>query len=149
MKPMKRYWSASLLLLVTTCALAQTSKSDLCRDWKIKKGWFGDDNIVLEQLDTARQRSAAQVLAFKQEGALTTTYYNPQKVGVCGNGMLYFDAAAWSLNFNDITFDVAGGHFASDKFHYKMTYSVMLLSKGMLVLKKEKVDMVEEKKIGQ
>jgi hypothetical protein len=138
---------AFILMLAAGVSSAQTpSAADLIHNWKIKKGWFGDENIVFELADTAKEEGIVQLYNFSGNGRITTSLFSKKNYGMCGNGMLYFDAATWKLNFKDVIVDISGGRIAESKFHYKMTYSVSLLSKGMLVLKLEKTELKEEKK---
>jgi hypothetical protein len=142
---MKRAISIFACLVACFAAQAQVSANDLARTWKIKKGWFGDEHIVLELADTAKDAGPVQLYTFTSQGAVITRFYSKKNLGFCGNGMLYFDTASWALDLYNVTFDIRGGRLAESKFHYKMTYSVSLLSKGMLVLQLARTELKEEK----
>jgi hypothetical protein len=133
-------------ILISVFAAAQNpSVGEIARTWKIKKGWFGEENIVMEMADTAKENGIVQLYFFSAQGTITTSIFSKKNYGMCGNGMLYFDAASWKLDFKDLVFDVKGGRFAESKFHYKMTYSISLLTKGMMVLRLVKTELKEEK----
>ncbi|MEW6469077.1 MAG: hypothetical protein AB1458_09145 [Bacteroidota bacterium] len=131
-------------LMFVTPVLAQSS-SDICHDWVLKKGWFGEDQIVLEKLDSLKAPEIAQVIRFSSPYTLSEYIYMRKNYGLCGNGMLYFESATWTLKDGELYFDVKGGHFAQDKFHYKIVYTIDSWSGDKLVLKKKKVLLSEVK----
>src|SRR5687768_15703235 len=138
---MKAFISIAFLALF----LPVFDKSELSREWVLKKGWFGDEEIVFEKLDTNTAKDLAQVIRFDSSGTVSEYLYNPKKYGLCGNGMLYFEKSEWLLKEDKIIFDIKGGRFAESKFHYKIIYAIDSLSATKLVLKKKKVLLAEVK----
>ena len=115
------------------------NKNSLCADWVNTKGWFVDEEINFEKLDTLKHDDLKQVILFKFDGSLQQYLYNPKHYGMCGNGMLYFSKADWKLEGADIKFVISGGRFAESKFEYIMTYTVSACTNEKLVLKKKEV----------
>ena len=86
------------------------------------------------------------MLILRSDGSLQQELYNPQHIGMCGNGMLYFQSATWRLDTNSIVFDIKGGRIAESTFHYIMTYEITSNVNGKMNLKKKEVQLNEEKK---
>ena len=144
---MKTRLTLLILLILHLSSFAQlVTKKELSQYWVVKKGWFGDETISLEILNKEKQKDLVELLIFNTDGVLKEELYNPQHWGMCGNGMLYFESATWRLDTNAIVFDVKGGRFAENKFHYIMTYTITSAVNGNLVLKKTDVQLSELKK---
>ena len=135
----------SALLIFSIYASAQTiTQNNLCFDWVLKKGWFGEEYIVFEKFDSAKyvtqnSYNIVDVFKFTEKGIFLKKTYDPKKYIFCGNGMLYFASSTWKLSGNKIYFDLKGGHFDEDKFHYEMIYIVKKISGDSLELKRKKV----------
>lgn len=143
---MKTTVTTILFLVFQFTAFAQLpTKKELSQHWVMKKGWFGDETINLEILNKNKEKNIVELLIFNTNGVLKEELYNPQHVGMCGNGMLYFESATWRLDTNTIVFDVKGGRFADSQFHYIMTYEITSAVNGKLVLKKTNVQLNEVK----
>lgn len=121
------------------------SAKTLNHDWVVSKGWFGDEQIVLQVLDSSKTKDLSQVLRFNMSGILTTSLYNPGKYGLCGNGLIYFDVSTWEVSNNVISFDVKGGRIADSQFHYIMSYAITGMENGKMTLKKKEVKLNENK----
>ena len=64
--PMKRIIFFAVLITSQLPAVAQVSANKLCGDWLLKKGWFGDEQIVLEELDTMKNIEIAIVMTRRE-----------------------------------------------------------------------------------
>jgi len=135
-----------IFLLVQFTAFTQTvNKKDLFSNWALRKGWFGDNELFLEKLDTTKLEGVSFVFKFHSDHTITIYVNIPKGVGACGNGAFYLDKGTWELNNNKITFDLKGGHVLQDEFHYKMIYTIVTFSGDKLVMKKEKTIFSEVK----
>ena len=137
--------SISILIWGFTSLAQGYSSKTLSHDWALEKGWFGDEQIVMHVLDSSRTKDLTTVFTFNYSGILSHSLYNPSHLGLCGNGLLYLDVSTWEVKDNVIIFDVKGGHFADDQFHYIMTYSITGMDRGQMTLKKKEVKLNEKK----
>jgi hypothetical protein len=137
---------AALVLMFGSAVIAQVfSAPQLSHDWIIKKGWFGDEQMVLQVLDSSKVKELSNVLRFNRSGILSYSLYNPERLGLCGNGMLYLNVSTWEVSSNIISFDVKGGRLADNRFHYIMSYAITGMENGKLTLKKKEVKLNEGK----
>ncbi|MBK7885004.1 MAG: hypothetical protein IPJ81_15375 [Chitinophagaceae bacterium] len=123
-------------------------------EWVIEKGWFNEDTLSLEKLDTIKNKELSTVLIFSENNRLELKRYNPEDLGFCGFSFINFDSSFWSLNDYDdynkeIYFDIKGVHTAVNDCKYKVSYSVISFSPNKIILKKHKNFLIEEKRIGK
>lgn len=136
----KIFFTLFILINITNMAIAQSNKintEDFCKEWILQKGWFTQEEIVLEKKDIKKHISFSKQFIFKNNGKLEITIYNPQRMGLCGNGQLRIEKAIWSFIDNQLTIDIKGSHRYEDEFHYKIVY-VVTINENILILKKVK-----------
>ena len=119
----------------------QIERKNLLGEWAIE-GWFGDSAITLKKFNP---KKSSLLLIFGKNDSLWQHMYFPEPVGVCGNGMLFFEKANWTLDKNIISFDIKGGRIDESKFEYKITYTISAISKQSIILKKKETILFEER----
>ncbi len=121
----------------------------LCDGWILKKGWFDKPVIELERLDTNKHKSFGTKFSFELanvvgaynvfERRFSINIYNPDRLGMCGNGMLYVDKGEWTLKDKQLTLDLKGGYRLEGEFHYIIRYDVKMIDKDKMVLTQNKI----------
>lgn len=139
-----------LFIVINTLniAIAQSNKintEDFCKEWIWKKGWFDQNEIILEKKNIKIYTSVTVKFVFHNDGQLIIETHYPKNVGVCGNGLLQIGESKWYFSENELILDIQGSHIAADVFHYKMIYNVNI-EKNMLTLKKIKTLIADVKR---
>jgi hypothetical protein len=149
---MKRTFFAIMFLSIgirLTAQVTVVNETALCDKWLLKNGWLDKTTIELERLDTTKHTSFGTLFYFNVvnpigvynvfEHHFSISIYNPQKLGMCGNGMLYIDKGEWSIKGRELTIDVKGGYRLESEFHYIIVYNVEMLEKDKMILTKKKI----------
>lgn len=138
-----------LLVNVSTILMAQKTEfttNDLCQEWVLQKGWFDQNEFVLEKKKSINRDSIVTTLTFYNNGQFNIQTHYPKNIGVCGFGRPLFSKINWILLQNALLIDVEGMDVGIDNFHYKTLYNIYL-EKNVLILKKVKSLITEVKKI--
>ena len=89
----------------------------------LQEGFFDSDSLVFVEGSLDKKGGVFDRFQFMNNGEMTHEIYNPAKVGVCGNGLLYIDSAVYTLNGNKINIQARGGYWTMSAFLFDVDYT--------------------------
>lgn len=147
-----------LVFIIVTQVQAQSDITDELRfrgSWILKNGWFDKDVIELERLDSSRHKSYGTQFSFGYEAKkgvynvfdkkFSVNVYNPERLGLCGNGLLYTDSGEWNILADELTIEIKGGYMLESEFHYIIIYSAQCIQNNKLILTRKSIKKAEIK----
>ncbi|MFK8104407.1 MAG: hypothetical protein AB8G15_17910 [Saprospiraceae bacterium] len=124
-------------LIVTTLPAQDASWVDkIQQEWVLKKGWWGDQEMVFELKSPAiHQNGLFKVFNFSTDQHIKFQLYNPQEFGMCGNGLFFLNAGSWKQTKDDqLQINLTGGRYLEDRFEFSANFNITEINENSLTL---------------
>lgn len=129
---MKQFIQVTFLIIAT---LMNSQDNGVCikgprfeaGEWVLTGGKsITEESFMFEKFNKTKHKTISEIFTFTKDGKVTYRLYNPEPLGMCGNGMLYLKSGTWSIKDDVVNLELEGGRIAESTFSIKGKYKVTM-----------------------